>query len=95
MKRVIRRGVFETNSSSTHSITMVSKEEYDKWKNGELLYDNWHDKLVEKTEENCEDEDFKAYDEYFENEYLETFEDKYTTKSGDVIVAFGKYGTDN
>lgn len=33
--RVIRRCVFETNSSSTHSIVMCSKEEYDKWENGE------------------------------------------------------------
>lgn len=31
----IRRGVFETNSSSTHSITMCLKSDYDKWCNGE------------------------------------------------------------
>lgn len=37
----IRRGVFETNSSSVHSITMCSKEEYDKWNSGEVLY--WGD----------------------------------------------------
>lgn len=30
-----RYGVFETNSSSTHSITMCMKEDYDKWVNGE------------------------------------------------------------
>lgn len=34
--RQIRRGVFETNSSSVHSITMCMKEDYDKWKNGEV-----------------------------------------------------------
>lgn len=33
----IRRGVFETNSSSTHSITICSKEEYEKWEKGEVL----------------------------------------------------------
>ena len=32
----IRRGVFETNSSSTHSITMCSKEDYDKWESGDV-----------------------------------------------------------
>lgn len=37
MKRQIRRGVFETNSSSTHSLTMCTKAEYDKWRNGEVL----------------------------------------------------------
>ena len=33
MKRQIRHGVFETNSSSTHSITMMMKSEYDRWHN--------------------------------------------------------------
>ena len=35
--KVIRRKVFETNSSSTHSITMCMKEDYDKFLKGELL----------------------------------------------------------
>lgn len=38
----IRQGVFETNSSSTHSITMCSQDEFDAWKNGEVyLNDGW------------------------------------------------------
>ena len=37
MKRQIRRGVFETNSSSTHSITMMMKSDYDRWEK-ESLY---------------------------------------------------------
>ena len=42
MKRQIRKGVFETNSSSTHSLTMCLKSDYDKWANGELLlYTGW------------------------------------------------------
>jgi len=40
--RQIRRGVFETNSSSVHSITMCMKNEYDDWKNGKVyLNDGW------------------------------------------------------
>lgn len=31
MKRQIRRGVFETNSSSVHSLTMCNKKDYKKW----------------------------------------------------------------
>ena len=31
MKKQIRRGVFETNSSSTHSLTMMMKSDYDRW----------------------------------------------------------------
>lgn len=41
----IRRGVFETNSSSVHTLTMCSEEEYAKWENGELLYFQWDDKF--------------------------------------------------
>lgn len=36
MKKQIRRGVFETNSSSVHSITMCSQDEYSKWERGEV-----------------------------------------------------------
>lgn len=31
MKRQIRNGVFETNSSSTHSLTMMMKSDYVRW----------------------------------------------------------------
>ena len=37
MKKQIRRGVFETNSSSTHSLTMMMKSDYERWEN-EGLY---------------------------------------------------------
>ena len=36
--KIIRRGTFETNSSSTHSITMCSGNEYDAWMAGELYF---------------------------------------------------------
>lgn len=51
--RVIRKGVFETNSSSTHSITMCSQDEYDRWKKGEVLLDkSWkaEKKFITKEE---------------------------------------------
>ena len=41
MKIQIRTGVFETNSSSTHSLVMCSEDEYNKWANGELYYCSW------------------------------------------------------
>ena len=34
----IRRNVFETNSSSVHSITMCLETIYDKWQNDELYF---------------------------------------------------------
>lgn len=97
--KVIRMGVFETNSSSTHSITMCSKEDYNKWEKGELLFDMCKEKFVPldkqeeyKTENKwCE---LITSEEYWDDEYLETFEETFTTKSGEKIVAFGKYGYD-
>ena len=39
----IRKNVFETNSSSTHSLVMAVKSEFDKWEAGEYYYCNsWY-----------------------------------------------------
>lgn len=39
MKIQVRRGVFETNSSNTHSLTICTADEYEKFRNNELYYD--------------------------------------------------------
>lgn len=44
MKKIIRKGTFETNSSSTHSLTWMTADEYDSWNKGELLL--WGDELI-------------------------------------------------
>ena len=49
MKKQIRRGVFETNSSSVHSLTMCNRTDFDKWENGEVLY--WRDEEIFGTRE--------------------------------------------
>ena len=48
--KTIRQGCFETNSSSTHSITLCMESEFEKWKNGELYWNRWDEKLVSKEE---------------------------------------------
>lgn len=40
MKRQIKQGVFETNSSSVHSITMCTKNEFDDWRSGKVYRNN-------------------------------------------------------
>lgn len=41
MKRQVRFGVFECNSSSTHSLTLMMKSDYDRWESeGLYLYSN-------------------------------------------------------
>lgn len=46
----IRRNVFETNSSSTHSICICSQSDYDKFVGGELWYDHSGETLVTKDQ---------------------------------------------
>ena len=136
MKRQVRRGVFETNSSSTHSLTMCSEDEFEAWKRGEVLFKRWEEKFVKPTQlsdqdkrdaedeynytkdsywkdwndlsddekekwyakyatnHNLKDYNAKTYNEYMCSGSLETFVQRYTSKSGDKIVAFGEYGYD-
>lgn len=95
--KLIRRGTFETNSSSTHSITMCKESDFDKWKNGEMYWDRWNEELITKEEAErrmVEDEDadgLYTYEQFNDYDYLEfeTFENTF-----DGVVAFGYYGMD-
>ena len=107
MKNKIRKGIFETNSSSTHTLVICTQEEYDAWERGEMLIDCWKDYeydfhrkdpfFVPNTEEyrNDEDKQYVTYEKYWDEEYLECFDVEYTTPSGDVVKVFGKYGYDS
>lgn len=48
--RQVRRMTFETNSSSTHSITICSQETYDKWCDGKVLFGDWNQDFIEAEE---------------------------------------------
>lgn len=50
MKRQVRRGVFETNSSSVHSITMCSGNTYSMWKSGELYKQRYGSRFATREE---------------------------------------------
>ena len=128
----IRPNVFETNSSSTHSLNICTKEEFENWKNDpDLCYigdaygyfapknfggrefvtkeeiQNAADKIEEYKDVNmfdepenywwaetpAQEEGIVTYEMWRENEYLETYEEYFTTPSGDKMVAFGEYGT--
>ena len=47
--KTIRANTFETNSSSTHSMIILTEEEYDKLESGELYLDD-DDKVITKEE---------------------------------------------
>lgn len=94
----IRQGIFETNSSSCHSICIVKKSDYEKWQNGELVYNDVKSKLVTHDEmklDLCDwydEDDFKTFEEYEDDYSFEHYEQFYTSESGDEIVIFGEYG---
>lgn len=91
----IRYGVFETNSSSTHSLTICSDEEYKKFESGELVCSAWSDRLL-PPDTFDDNNDYYTFEKFFNGDYdnLEIFNETYTTKDGEVIHAFGKYGYD-
>lgn len=123
MKMQIRRGVFETNSSSVHSITMCTGSDFDRWTDGELSFwedekkfgtreeliedlkkDTWYDGKLRYPNINWDDKDqvsdifndenIKTFNQYFQNDWFETYWEAYTTPGGENIVAFGYYGHD-
>lgn len=59
----VRQGVFETNSSSTHSITMCTKNEFNEWVDGKIYRNDgcWYDSTSV-----LKDKDFLTYDEAIE-----------------------------
>lgn len=72
----VRRSTFETNSSSTHTITIVSKEEYEGWGEGKYLYERWSDKLV-PARQLTEQEKMDAQEQYETNRksYWQTWDE--------------------
>lgn len=84
----IRKGIFETNSSSTHTLTIMSKSEYDEW-NEKLqsgdYYVDYDYELHSKKELEKEFEEYKKkwnkesadFEDWRKNEYFtsEEFDD--------------------
>lgn len=107
MKMTIRNGIFETNSSMTHSLVICAKEEMEKWRNGELFRRRWgEDRLVTKEEmekiiaderEYADRDDFETYGEFMSDHgYWELEHDsgKFVTPSGDEMCWVAAYGRD-
>ena len=107
--RTIRIGTFETNSSSTHSITMCMESDFLKWKNGEMYWDSWNNKLVtkkmveeeylkENPEVSKEDPDFKdKLEEYLsdDDKIYYTYEEFNDNNYMEYETYVDKYNTPN
>lgn len=78
MKRQVRQGVFETNSSSTHSLTICTEDEYNKWKKGELLFDYWDEEFVNSADTSLTDDEKESVKEDYnkrKQKYWKDWED--------------------
>lgn len=76
----VRQGVFETNSSSTHTLTICSKDDFDKWKHGEVFWldnDCWHKLDTNKN--------------FVTQEELEALAEKYNKEQQERIDAGDKF----
>jgi hypothetical protein len=56
------------------------------WEENKEEYDSYEDFLKEN--------EYYTYNSFWQNEWLETFDEKYTTPNGEIIHAFGLYGHD-
>ena len=72
----IRRNVFETNSSSTHSLIICNDKTYNDWKNNKIVYDSDDEEFV-KVKQPTELDFHKAEVMYMENksDYMKDWKD--------------------
>jgi hypothetical protein len=107
MKIQIRKGVFETNSSSVHALCLCTNDEYDKWKNGEYIYDRYTEELkpitpeiqeiidIEDKHRYKQDRRFLTYEQFHDCIYVNfnLFEES-KNLNGEEVIAFGYHGYD-
>lgn len=98
MKKQIRFGVYETNSSMSNALTIMSKKEYDdllnKCKDKNWMWNVWDEEWV-NVSGMSEDEIYEKYDKHeirysFFDDEAEGEIATYTTESGDEIVAISQ-----
>ena len=76
MKRQIRTEVFESNSSTTHTLTICSEETYKKWEKDELLL-TWDNKFIPNKKMSKEEKDRFCHQWYNEHrgKYYKDYKD--------------------
>ena len=102
MKVQVRLGMFETNSSSVHTLTMCSRKQLEDWKKGDVVYDEDSNDFVPIDELNESDlaeldhETYYTYEGFYESfgEWYETFERRQILDNGQEVIGFGYFGHD-
>lgn len=89
MKRQVRNGVFETNSSSMHSLTVMKRD--DKYTSEEILEGIWLSDDKETGEEDCVWEIWNSDDLHFGRypfKALSTFKDKWLYACASLVCEY-------
>ena len=94
--RKVRLGIFETNSSVVHSLCIVTEDDFNKFKDGELVYDRWNEELVDASKVNLDEDGGNQYwaEEEYGGGYFDVDYQPFTTPSGDKMVVMCYYGED-
>ena len=92
--RKVRARMFETNSSMEHVLCICTEDEFAKFENGDLIWDRYRDRFIEKVPNDGDEWEYMTYDEWQANTWYENFEEHLTTTDGHSVVAFGYYGHD-
>jgi len=87
----VRLGIFETNSSSTHSLVVCTDEELAKWKKGELVYIG--NTKLEEFYKAYEGDICKNYHQFCYD--LDVDYNKHTLEDGTVLNIICSYGYDS
>lgn len=86
--KLIRSNIFETNSSSTHSLVILSKEDYDAWKHNQKVLDLYKgiakdlsedDKKIIRNEDGSIDyngEHFDSEYDFMDSDYYDVIDDE-------------------
>lgn len=85
MKVKVRQSVFETNSSATHTLSIWNKEDWEKFKLGENLIDEYdgefytEDEIRERYEQSVDKENRDGYefDDWRRDECIYTYDEYY------------------
>ena len=102
MKTQIRNNVFETNSSSCHSLCVCTAKDYDLWEKGKKVYDNGNKEIVARFPGMNDDyilgypryQTKKQYDSYISQNVLEAerMYQEFIAPDGTEMVVFGWAG---
>ena len=74
MKTQIRRGVFETNSSSVHTLAITTSTDWDRFEKGELLMKDYPYEISFVDANSVDKEQVFTTDKYDDGEYYSDYD---------------------